>query len=312
MENLATKYLKLNKSFKKKFVFHLGADAGFFSEYNNMILAMLYCLENRIQFKLYSDDANFKIDKGWLDFFEPFCDEVRDSFHSKYNCRYPFNTESRSFIDKIKINLYKKFNGIDYLTYELWNEFHNRKMEDRKYCIPELGINGDLKSACEKLISITWKYNEEITKSISSKIEELNITANYIGFHIRQGDKGIESEIVKAAQYIEQAEKYSDLRNAFVLTDDYTVIEDLRTDYPEWNVYTLCAKSEKGYVHSQFQKESQIERKAKLENLFASVGLLIKSDFFIGTYSSNIGMFVGMLLDDEKCKCMDLEHWQIW
>lgn len=33
-----------------------------------MILVMLYCLQHKIQFKLYSRDANFGYEKGWTDF----------------------------------------------------------------------------------------------------------------------------------------------------------------------------------------------------------------------------------------------------
>lgn len=47
-------YRRINKSFKRVLIFKIGLNSGFFSEYNNMILAMLYCLENRIQFKLSS------------------------------------------------------------------------------------------------------------------------------------------------------------------------------------------------------------------------------------------------------------------
>lgn len=47
-------YKEVNESFKKVLIFKIGINSGFFSEYNNMILAMLYCLENRIQFKLSS------------------------------------------------------------------------------------------------------------------------------------------------------------------------------------------------------------------------------------------------------------------
>ena len=42
-------------------IYHIGIDAGFFTEYTYMLHAMLYCLQHKIQFKLYSDDANF----GW-------------------------------------------------------------------------------------------------------------------------------------------------------------------------------------------------------------------------------------------------------
>lgn len=55
-------------------IFHLGIDAGFFTEYTYMLHAMLYCLQHKIQFKLYSDDANFGWEKGWTDCFVPFCE----------------------------------------------------------------------------------------------------------------------------------------------------------------------------------------------------------------------------------------------
>ena len=60
-------------------IFHLGIDAGFFTEYTYMLHAMLYCLQHKIQFKLYSDDANFGWEKGWTDCFVPFCEEVHEA-----------------------------------------------------------------------------------------------------------------------------------------------------------------------------------------------------------------------------------------
>ena len=37
-------YRKVNEKFESVLVFHVGESAGFFSEYNCMILVMLYCL----------------------------------------------------------------------------------------------------------------------------------------------------------------------------------------------------------------------------------------------------------------------------
>ena len=57
-------YQKVNEKFESVLVFHVGESAGFFSEYNCMILVMLYCLQHKIQFKLYSRDANFGYEKN--------------------------------------------------------------------------------------------------------------------------------------------------------------------------------------------------------------------------------------------------------
>ena len=43
--DLATKYRLLNSSFKKTMIYHIGIDAGFFTEYTYMLHAMLYCLQ---------------------------------------------------------------------------------------------------------------------------------------------------------------------------------------------------------------------------------------------------------------------------
>ena len=57
------RYQALNRTFRKELIFHLGSDAGFYSEFNNMILAIIYCLQYHIKFSMYSLDANFKYPK---------------------------------------------------------------------------------------------------------------------------------------------------------------------------------------------------------------------------------------------------------
>ena len=60
LKTIEQDYEALNRSYSREFVYHLGCEAGFFSEYNNMVLAMLYCAKHHIRFALYSSDANFK------------------------------------------------------------------------------------------------------------------------------------------------------------------------------------------------------------------------------------------------------------
>ena len=78
-------YQKINNSFRKRLIYHSGVDCGFFVEMNYMINAMLYCLAKGYRFQLYSEDANYGMGKGWTEYFTPFCEEVHESFHHKYN-----------------------------------------------------------------------------------------------------------------------------------------------------------------------------------------------------------------------------------
>lgn len=313
IEELRKNYYILNKSFRKKFIFHLGSDAGFFSEYNNMILAMLYCLTNKIQFILYSKDANFGFERGWTDYFFPFCDESNDNFHKKYNFRnYDFIQQRLSKKDRLKIKIYKLFNRIDFLTQDLWLLIRDRNHEHEIYNIPELGIvNSPLRDACRCIIYMTWKYNTETELYIKKKIESLELPPEYIGFHIRRGDKHIEQNLVDTFNYLKKAEEVSYIRDTFILTDDYKVITEVMSSHAHWNIFTLCEKSESGYEHAKFKKQDRTIIKNAHIKLFASLDILSNSTYFIGTLGSNPGMFLGMRMDSKKCIGIDID-WQIW
>jgi hypothetical protein len=310
---LLSRYKILNQSFPNRFVYHIGAAEGFFSEYNNMILSMLYCLEHKIQFNLYSKDANFKYDKGWSDYFAPFCLETGNLFHSFFNRR----TNSRfknSVLGKIDLFLTKIFCAIHpsvLTTYDLWNLIRSQKLS-RSFVFPELSVSGPLKSVCRELINMTWIYNAPTKAYIENLITGLDLPSHYIGLHIRGGDKYKEALIQSVDLYVQKAESLSPLRIAFVLTDDYSVYEQLIANYPSWSFYTLCGKDERGYYNDRFKRKSPKLKKARYLKLFASMDILAKSVFFIGTFSSNPGMYLGMRMDEGKAFSVDIPEWTIW
>lgn len=171
--NLTTTYRLLNSSFRKTMIFHLGIDAGFFTEYTYMLHAMLYCLQHKIQFKLYSDDANFGWEKGWTDCFVPFCEEVHEAFHHTYNThRLPSwkALMKDKKLPKTKLMKWKlkatckNITGetLAFLTYKkpVLLNCHLKFDPNQHFHIPELGIDGDYLHAFRKMTEITWKLNE--------------------------------------------------------------------------------------------------------------------------------------------------------
>lgn len=306
------KYKDINDSFSKEFIYHLGCEAGFFSEYNNMILAMLYCLKNHIRFSVYSKDANFSYSNGWNDYFKSFCEEKGNLLHRWFNKR-PNPRFKNSCLRKIDQFLSDSFRSCnkDCLTLSnLWNDI--RSLDIHTCNIPELGINGCLQDACRKMIQYTWHYNAQTNQIVSDYISSLNLPSHYIGFHIRGGDKFVEAQLQNVDVYINKAQSLSILRKAFVLTDDYSIIELLEKNYPEWTFYTLCKPNERGYFHQKFKKQSKELIKHQHIKLFASVDVLASSDLFIGTFSSNPGMYLGMRMDVDKTYSVDVPNWTIW
>jgi hypothetical protein len=127
------------------------------------------------------------------------------------------------------------------------------------------------------------------------------------------GDKITETNLLDVSEYIRKIPRDYPVKNAFVLTDNYLVIEEFQNRLKDWTVYTLCGKEERGYFHEEFQKKREPEfiRKSH-ETLFASMDILSKSDLFVGTFSSNPGMFLGMRMEKYKVCGVDRKQWVIW
>lgn len=112
---------------KRQLVFHLGHSAGFYSEFNNMVLAILYCHKHNIDFKLYSADANFRVKNGWQDYFLPFCNESHNPVHHYINHRFEAPKGGKR---KLICSLYRFIFPNTLLTSDLWNSFRHIDHEE--------------------------------------------------------------------------------------------------------------------------------------------------------------------------------------
>ncbi|NDV69042.1 hypothetical protein [Dysgonomonas sp. 25] len=307
-KDLLKEYQLLNNSFKKKYVFHLGADAGFYSEVSNMIFAILYCLKYEYQFILYSEDANFAYQKGWRDFFLPFCKETTFFLHHFYNDRYtkPQKIKKRHYPIWV---IYKLFNRNTSWTYQLWHKYFSKEFDGEIFDIPSLGIHGDIREAASVILKMIYRYNDQTIEQIQSHINKLSLPTHYTSMQIRRGDKIIECLPCPIEKYFDAAAKYSKTKDLFILTDDYDIIEVVSSNYPEWNVKTLTTPDERGYNHKEFSAISKDKKKAKLIKLFSSIEIIKKSDLFLGTYTTNVGLFLGMAMPFDKVISIQKKSW---
>lgn len=185
-------YRKINSSFKRKVVFKLGMRNGFFSEYNNMVLAMAYCLTHKIQFVLSSDGANFSPEKGWTGFFEPFCDDVASETGSHYTTT-PWKYALKRLVLKRDCNALKSL--LHYLpackdvllTQDVFGKCRDPKWLRHECRIDGLNKRCSFLELCSELVGMTWRYNPEVRKEVDGYISALALPAEYVGFHIRGG-----------------------------------------------------------------------------------------------------------------------------
>lgn len=293
---------------EKTLIFHLGTSAGFYSEYLEMLASIIYCQTKNIKFKLYSKDANFSTNSGWIDYFEPFCEEVDDAFHSKYNLRFKYPSLSKLTIRKILKNkpipkwcwsklsfwyfsifatsfYFKKRYNFTYYTHDLWPQIQKLKLKN--------SFNIEYKNKMQQVINNTWKFKDSTNTEINEIITKLNLPNEYIATQIRAGDKEFEQKIFEIDDYMKKINSINcNTNNLFVLTDDYRIIEKIKSNYPTYEIYTLCSKNEKGYDNQSFQQQTPQNKRAQLLNLFSSVEILWNSKYLIGAINANPSLFL--------------------
>lgn len=318
---------------KKKLIYNFGSRYGFFSEYNNMILCYLYCLCNNIDFVLFDSNCRFSEQHDYLDYFIPFCATDRHSFNKYYNRRDFFGemgwksmvkdlfSRSKSYdvfpLKRMQLRLFgdvfKKIYGFNFYTYELFASARNRQLEHQYFHYDDISIDGDLQDSCRKIIDRLWVYKPNVEEKVRQYVRSVSMPKEYVGIHIRRGDKVIEYDLQDTDKYMSLLEMHSDLRVAFVLTDDYGVFLKLKANYPKWEFRTLCEESERGYFHKDFMAQTDIGAIATRHiKLFASMDILSKAQVFVGTFSSNPGMYLGMRMEKGRVFGVDFENWRIW
>jgi hypothetical protein len=298
-------YKRLNESYSRKLIHHFGTGNGFYSELNSLLFSVLFCLQNKLRLELYSKDALFCFGNGWNEYFEPFCPEFKNDFIGKRISKDYINNHH----DKHICYLYKIFTRNDILNDIYWY-CRSGWFEHSSFDIPELGIHGDIRQAMKVIIPIVYRFNTTYTHIIEEFIEGIGLPEKFISLHVRAGDKITERQLITPQSYLDKAKELSYCKNIFVATDDYRIYEELKKSNPEYHFYTSTSPDDKGNDTDKFFASTKENIQRNLIEMFASIDIFLKSELFVGTYSSNPGLFAGMLLDD-KMVGMDFDNWLI-
>ena len=302
MDNIEI-YKQLNESYHRKFIHHFGTGNGFFSELNSLLFSVLFCLQNKLRLELYSKDAYFTFGNGWNEYFESFCPEFKNDFIGKRISRDYINNHRNNHI----CYLYKILTRNDILNDIYWY-CRTGWFEHTHFDIPELGINGNIRHAMKIIIPIVYRFNSNYDLLVDKSINEINLPKRFVSLHIRAGDKISERQLIKPQSYLNKAKDHSTCHDIFIATDDYRIFVELCEKNPDYTFYTLTSPEEMGYNQELCTKSSYNYIRNNLIELFASIKLFLKSELFIGTYSSNPGLFVGMQMDDQMIG-MDYNDW---
>lgn len=303
-------YRRINNSFKKKLIFHVGTGAGFYSEINGMLMAMLYCYVHKIQFILYADDATFAGKRGWNEFFMPFCPQSHDELNHKYNIRS--KSGANSFPDVVGRLVLKVRNRVDYLTSDIFGKacLGNYSKEITYAYWREFDINGDISNEFVKLRNVALRYNKKTFLEIKKIINELNLPAHYYSMQFRGGDKTLEVTKPMDVNCIVNRIREMDIKidNIFIFTDDFSFVDEIMEICPEWNIYTLTKEDERGYINADFNKIGWYFKRKQMIKLFAMTEICLHSDVHFGCEVTCVNDFIKNIKASEKYKAVWTEE----
>jgi hypothetical protein len=163
-----------------------------------------------------------------------------------------------------------------------------------KVSIPELEFNGTIHDLCRDLIHLSWQYNAKTRSEIQKCLQQVDLPEEYVGLHVRKGDKYVEAKLLDTKVYMDKLQSLYNLKNVFLLTDDYSVVKELENNYINYTFFTLCETTEAGYTHANFMEHDSKFKRQHLLKLFASVDALANAKMFLGTLSTNPGLYLLM------------------
>jgi len=300
MDLFLEEYKKRNSSYQKKAIFFVGHSAGFFSEIFCMVGTLLYCDKKNIQFKLYSGRANFsRNNKGWQEFFLPFCTESHNSLvkttrrsYKKYSLWTILSFRRPILRHAIVELLIKKISRVDYLTHEVI--LQNLQ--------PLFSSSGELQDNLRDYATMVWRFNAETSHEVAKKIGRIKLPKEYLAIQIRRGDK-LELEKHRTVDhdcYMLALQKVSSIENIFVFCDDYRDFQYFVHTYPDFQFYTLCKPYEFGYIHQEFISKPWSEQRGEYIKLFANIEILRGAEYTLGTLIANPSQFLNVIMPSER------------
>ena len=285
------------------------ANRGFGSEICLLVFAILYSLENDMQFALCSRYSNITYRFGWRDYFLPFCREIEHPL-LRIQLLFMKNFVAYSLVSMQKILLSLSMKGRRfYLTRDVFPAIWNHDFMAKYFSIPSHDIQGDVYVVSKTILNSIWKFNRSTQIAITAlRADVMPGNTPYCTLYIRRGDKIREAPNTRTEVYVKKMQEINaDIKTCFVITDDFSVVVELRRLYPDWNIFTLCDEWEKGYQNKTFNALTPELRKQQIMKWLTSLTIAQEGLFFVGTYSSNLSRLVTLLMGKERTYGVDFD-----
>ena len=292
---------------------------GLYSELFNLCLAIVFCKKMGYELCVNSFYWNAKLEKGWNDYFEPTLDCSNNPFPAQdkvYTNERPWigkiyykPKEFFSFYFRLILNyLYRILHPHHLLTKDIFEDMRSKKF-----------IHDILGKEAFNLMATAFKemyiLNHVTKERIRQRKDGLRLPENYVGVHIRRGDKITSKEMqeIRLDKYVNTIINYKNISsNIYIATDDTSIINDIKERlFPHgFHVYYNNLNQCSGFNEAVFNNSSKQVRQEETLNVLLDMEVLIHSVYFIGTYTSNLSRVVPFFLGLDKCISLD-NDWNI-
>lgn len=303
---------------KNKIIYSLST-RGLYSELFNLCLAIVYANHNQKYLKLNTWLWNSRIKKGWEDYFEPTLDCSNNPFSAQdkvYTNEKPWfgkiyykPKEFFSFYYRLILNyIYHILHPNHLLTKDIF-----KVMRSKEFIHVILGENAF--SIMASTFKQLYVLNNHTKNHLKQRIDGLRLPNDYIGVHIRRGDKITSKEMqeIRLDKYINAIITHKDIcSNVYIATDDISIINIIKEKLLSYgfNIFHNSHNKSTGFIEADFNSTSKQTRQEETLNVLLDMEVLIHSNFFIGTYTSNLSRVVPFFLGLDKCISLD-NDWNI-
>ena len=162
---------------------------------------------------------------------------------------------------------------------------------DSHYHIPDLDINCSYFEAYKMLSRMIWLLQSEVKQQIADAKRRLSLPHVYSGIQIRGGDKAQEARLITGRRLIEALHP-QDGEYIFALSDNYTQLEIVRSEFPHLHIVSLCQPEDQGYSHQAFSSSEPKAKKTAIIRLIVSIDLLLHARKFAGSITTGPSVFI--------------------
>ena len=221
--------------------------------------------------------------RGWSCYFSTFLSQ-------RSYCRHP-----------------EKCPSVSTVPAEKWGNVPCMSVRSADAATTSLSLSNTSIEVCRDLMRYMWRFNKRTNGTVAQVIGEVRLPERYVAIHVRRGDKASEVALQSLQKYVD-AVKILNTSNVFIATDDGGVIETLREMLAPRKVYfTTGSEERRGHSQLKLNQAGMKRNYMKTITLLAELEIIRRADYFVGTFSSNVGRLAHILREGDARTSISLD-----